>query len=72
MSLLSNPFGKQWMARGLRESGNHEVADDIHPIGREESRAIHNRQARDAERKARRRAERRRTLAGRVLNFLRM
>ena len=72
MSLLSNPFGKKWMARKLRESGLHEAADDIHPIGREESRAMHNRQARETQRKAERRARRRRTLTGRILNLLRM
>ena len=37
MSLLSNPFGKKWMARKLRESGLHEAADDIHAVSREES-----------------------------------
>ena len=72
MSLLSNPFGKKWMARKLRESGLHEAADDIHAISREESRAMHNRQARETQRKAERRARRRRTLTGRLLNFLRM
>ena len=70
MSLLSNPFGKKWMARKLRESGLHEAADDIHAVGREESRAIHHRQARETQRKAERRARRRRTFTGRILNIL--
>ncbi|MDE2900362.1 MAG: hypothetical protein OXN15_04980 [Chloroflexota bacterium] len=66
MYLFPDPFNKRRMARRLRELGLHEAANDIHGISAEEARSIHDRQAR----KARRRAERRRTFLGRALNML--
>lgn len=64
---LMEPFRwRQDTARRLRELGHHQSADGIWETTKASQRNQNEQQAR----KARRRAERRRTLMGRALNFL--
>ena len=64
---LMDPFGwRQNTARRLRELGHHESADALWETPAASGRKLDEEQAR----KARRRAERRRTFLGRALNLL--
>ncbi len=64
---LMDPFRwRQTTARQLRELGHHESADALWEASAASRRKLEEAQAR----KARRRAERRKTFLGRVLNLL--
>lgn len=68
---IPNPFLRMYdwrvrSARLLRETGRHDLADEILGISAQSKREWHDKQAR----KARRRAERRGTFFGRALNIL--